>query len=109
MFVCEMKIRFEEAYRTAANEYDNAVLVLSKAEHTMAQQECERLRRVVELAGIALSTARLAYDARPLTDDVADDTRPSISPDGRLLAYNSNRTGNWYIWLKDLPSGREMA
>jgi hypothetical protein len=56
--LCKIRLRFEEAYRTAANEYDNAVLVLRKAEHTMSQQDLKRVRHEVELARIALDNAR---------------------------------------------------
>jgi hypothetical protein len=60
--VCEMKIRFEEAYRTASDEYSNAMLVLRKVEHTMSQPEFTRARREVELAHITLDNARLAFE-----------------------------------------------
>ena len=37
---------------------------------------------------------------------VAQDYRPySISPDGRLLAFQWYRDGDWQIFLKDLPDG----
>ncbi len=41
-----------------------------------------------------------------LTDDVATD-EPSLTwaPDGRSIAFSSNRGGSYNIWLKDLKSG----
>lgn len=42
-----------------------------------------------------------------LTSDVASDIRPSISGDGTRMAFNSNRLGNWDVWIKDLPTGKE--
>jgi hypothetical protein len=60
--VSEMKMRFEEAYYTASNEYSYAVFVLRKAQHTMSQQEVKRVRHEVELARIALDNARLAFE-----------------------------------------------
>jgi eukaryotic-like serine/threonine-protein kinase len=53
--------------------------------------------------------AKMLGNARPLTDNVSDNVQPSISADARLLAYSSNRSGNSDVWLKDLPTGREMA
>jgi serine/threonine protein kinase len=53
--------------------------------------------------------AKMLGDARSLTDNVSDNIQPSISADARLLAYSSNRSGNSDVWLKDLPTRREMA
>lgn len=35
-----------------------------------------------------------------------DDITPAISPDGQQLAFASNRSGYWDLYLLDLPSGR---
>jgi Tol biopolymer transport system component/DNA-binding winged helix-turn-helix (wHTH) protein len=43
-----------------------------------------------------------------LTQDHAVDYRPSLSSDGSKMAYISNRTGNFDVWLKDLALGTEM-
>ncbi|MDR1534392.1 MAG: hypothetical protein LBU64_04755 [Planctomycetota bacterium] len=42
-----------------------------------------------------------------LTDDVMADMMPAVSPDGRWLAWCSNRYGNWSLLLRELeaPSG----
>ena len=37
------------------------------------------------------------------------DTEPSSSPDGRLIAYTSVHQGRSEIWLKQYPSGDEVA
>ncbi|MBI1950102.1 MAG: serine/threonine-protein kinase, partial [Acidobacteria bacterium] len=37
------------------------------------------------------------------------DTEPSASPDGRLIAFASTRDGRQRIWLKQLPGGDEVA
>lgn len=37
-----------------------------------------------------------------LTSDPADDAFPTFSPDGKQIAFCSNRTGNWDIYLMDL-------
>lgn len=37
------------------------------------------------------------------------DTEPAASPDGRLVAYASERDGNGQIWIKQYPGGDEAA
>ena len=46
---------------------------------------------------------------RALTQDAAPDKLPNLSSDGRKLIFLSGRLGNDDIWLKDLPSGKEVA
>jgi TolB protein len=40
-----------------------------------------------------------------LTSGPWDDISPALSPDGRWLAFASNRSGSWDIYLLDLQSG----
>ncbi len=44
-----------------------------------------------------------------LTHDGAINYRPSVSADGSKLAYVSNRTGNFEVWIKNLLHGNEVA
>jgi serine/threonine protein kinase len=37
------------------------------------------------------------------------DSQPAVSPDGRTLAFVSDRSGTPRIWLKQLPDGAEVA
>lgn len=37
-----------------------------------------------------------------ITHDPASDRMPAISPDGRQIAFASDRSGNWDIWLTDI-------
>ena len=37
-----------------------------------------------------------------LTQGKSNDYHPSLSPDGRILAFDSDRSGNFDIWLLDL-------
>lgn len=39
-----------------------------------------------------------------ITNDLADERSPAWSPDGRRLAYASNKEGNWEIYIFDLAN-----
>jgi len=45
--------------------------------------------------------------ARRLTSHTSGSYNPRYSPDGKHIAYQSGRTGNWAIWQLDLDSGAE--
>jgi Tol biopolymer transport system component len=44
-----------------------------------------------------------------LTTDPSIDQRPSLSRDGKKLAWETSRGGNFEVWVKDLVSGQERA
>jgi hypothetical protein len=46
--------------------------------------------------------------ARRLTDDRFVEMDPTWSPDGRSLAYSSDRAGSMDLWVRDLQSGAEQ-
>jgi len=46
-------------------------------------------------------------DAFPLTYGEYDNTAPRWSPDGRHIAFISNRGGNTSFWIQDIPGGRQ--
>jgi len=50
-------------------------------------------------------------DAFPLTYGEYDNTAPRWSPDGRHIAFISNRGGNTSLWIQDIPGGpqRQLA
>lgn len=43
-----------------------------------------------------------------ITDDPADDVMPCFSPDGKSIAFASNRTGNWDIFTTTLDGKRTI-
>jgi Tol biopolymer transport system component len=42
---------------------------------------------------------------RPFVATEADETGPSVSPDGRWVAYVSNESGRYEVYLRAMPSG----
>ncbi len=44
-----------------------------------------------------------------LTDNAGIDVQPAISRDGRRVAFTTNRTGNFDVYVKDLGTGDETA
>jgi len=48
-------------------------------------------------------------EPRRLTEDSAVDYWPSLSADGRKIAFLSRRSGKDNVWLKDLETGKETA
>lgn len=43
-----------------------------------------------------------------LTDDPANDVMPAVSPDGRRIAFASDRSGTWDLYLMDESGGRAV-
>ncbi|MCC7407129.1 MAG: PD40 domain-containing protein, partial [Phycisphaeraceae bacterium] len=43
-----------------------------------------------------------------LTNDAAADRMPAFSPDGKRIAFTSNRAGNWDIYLTDPDGGQPI-
>ena len=59
------------------------------------------------LRELPLQGERALPPGRPLTHAGAEDRQPAYSPDGRLLVFSSNRTGNLDLWLLDTTNGEE--
>lgn len=43
-----------------------------------------------------------------LTTDAANDTMPAISPDGKLVAFCSDRSGSWDLYIKPISGGKAV-
>jgi len=56
---------------------------------------------------IESASGRAIGNPEQLTHDLSADYSPSMSADGKKLAYVSRRSGNADIWIKDLESGKE--
>ena len=58
---------------------------------------------------ISSNRAKPKGEFHRLTDDPSIDQRPSLSLDGRKVAWETSRGGNFEVWVKDLESGQEKA
>ncbi|MGH9944673.1 MAG: hypothetical protein ACRD9R_20185, partial [Pyrinomonadaceae bacterium] len=61
-------------------------------------------------AGASLSPARAlaAVSLTPLTTDAGYEGEPTFSPDGETIAYTSDRSGNFEIFLKQISGGPDV-
>jgi Tol biopolymer transport system component len=48
------------------------------------------------------------YSIRQLTQDPANDVMPSISPDGKKVAFASDRSGNWDIYVMNFDGSNAV-
>src|SRR5262249_33401461 len=56
-----------------------------------------------------VNRAKVTGGVQRLTQDIVAQSYPTVSPDGKKLAFSSRRSGNRDVWLKDLATGRETA
>ena len=54
---------------------------------------------VFDLDGVLFKMPAAGGQARPLTDALFDARQPTFAPDGRSIAFQSNRDGHWRIWV----------
>jgi len=56
----------------------------------------------------APTTGALAWTSRQLTSDPGWEAEPALSPDGTLVAFSSDRSGNPDIWVLDARGGTPL-
>jgi Tol biopolymer transport system component len=66
-------------------------------------------RRDIWKLSIDTDRVRAQDTVTRLTQDLSDDYDPSISEDGRTLAFRSRRGGNFDVFSRDLVTGQETA
>jgi len=64
---------------------------------------------IVSTLGDLWTVDRQGAPVRQLTRDAFVDRDPAVSPDGRWLAYTSDRSGNPQVWLMDLGTLERRA
>jgi len=92
----------------------------------LGQVQARRRRHALQLAGAGLVVLALAtvafvrwsvhggvgslpnWTPRQLTSDPGWEAEPVLSPDGGLVAYSSNRSGNADIWVVDARGGSSL-
>ncbi|MEW6212787.1 MAG: amidohydrolase family protein [Acidobacteriota bacterium] len=63
---------------------------------------------VFDLQGTLWSMTVAGGKARAITDELGDARQPAFSPDGRSIAFQSYRDGNWHIWTI-APDGSRLT
>jgi Tol biopolymer transport system component len=65
----------------------------------------------IDVYTIPLDADRAVAKGAPvqITSDPSIDQRPSLSLDGKRIAWETSRGGNFEVWVKDLVSGEERA
>lgn len=96
--------RVERLTTGAGSDEDPAV---SSDERRIAfSSKSKRVR--VWLFPLDVSSGRLRGPGSAVTSAGSQAYEPSLSPDGKKLAFSVLRSRNWEIWEKFLPDGREM-
>ncbi len=100
---------------------DHISEVSSVATVSAVQPSVKRFRTVVPAFFVIAFLAGVAVDywyLRPKPQEPVEmltltfsgkDSSPAVSPDGKLIAFRSDRDGNPRIWLKQLAGGNEVV
>lgn len=84
--------------RNPATAGDGRIVYASRAENVD-----------VYLLPLDADRARTHGPLTRVTTDASVDQRPTLSLDGKHLAWETSRGGNFEVWVKDLASGQERA
>ncbi len=82
--------------RVTITEGTNMAAALSPDHRTVA----------IDLQGRIWTLPVTGGEATPLTDELGDARQPTWGPDGRRVAFQSYRDGNWHIWSVATTSGQ---
>ncbi len=63
---------------------------------------------VFDLQGTLWKMAATGGQATAITDELGDARQPAWSPDGKLIAFQSYREGNWHLWTV-APNGSQLT
>src|SRR5262249_17591157 len=102
----------EEPERNEANEALNGKIVPHRRWALIALAALAAL--VIAVPAILLISRRSQVEAPPprklwqLTFDPGLESEPSWSPDGRMLAYSSDQSGNFDIWVRPVGEGNPI-
>ena len=82
---------------------DNPAPILSREDYYLVYQMLDEESGALDLWYIPLKEE----DRRPVrfTDTPTDEALPRFSPDGHYLAYQSNKTAIWEVYVTPFPEG----
>jgi eukaryotic-like serine/threonine-protein kinase len=58
---------------------------------------------------IDANRGQVTGELQRLTNELSREYLPTLSADGRKMAFKSDRSGHEQVWLRDIPSGKEVA
>jgi len=89
------------------NDYPQRPVAMSRdGEHLVFEQQTPAFSFDLMLLSLDDSSISTGAGARtsPLLDTAADERNASMAPDGRWLAYESNKSGRFEIYVKPFPN-----
>ena len=109
IFSASRRVRGPSQRLTAGSGLDGSPTVVADGGGERLIFSSETSKAGIWRLPIEADQARLAGPLLRLTDSAASDWWPSVSADGRKLAFLSTRFGNPDVWVKDLETGAETS